>query len=208
MHLLTALDDHVKSKGYANVTNATINSFFQRGRRCMWESFTEDYKGEVKVSFRAVIAKLESGLKTVCNHNKARGLCRVCEGENAKVRSTIRTRLGICPSLNLRSFDDPPGPHGSTTAFSEVPSPFPCTLQEFADWFQEKYQGCVESDEEVDEDTESDEGAQESYPQLADMNLPDEDVEALDEVSRTSLEYVKVAEKLSREKTSKKRSRS
>ncbi len=52
------------------------------------------------------------------------------------------------------------------------------------------------------------EGAQESYPQLADMNLPDEDVEALDEVSRTALEYVKVAEKVSRKKTSKKRSRS
>ena len=93
----------------------------------------------------------------------------MCEGENAKVRSTIRTRLGICPSLNLRAFDDPPGPHGSTEAFVEVPSPFPCTLQEFADWFQEKYQGSVASDEEVDEDTYatrfySDEDAEESYP--------------------------------------------
>jgi hypothetical protein len=188
MHLLTALDDHVKSKGYANVTNAAINSFFQRGRRCMWESFTEDYKGEVKVSFRAVIAKLESGLKTVCTHNKARGLCRMCEGENARVRSTIRTRLGICPSLNLRSFDDPPGPHGSTTAFAEVPSPFPCTLQEFADWFQEKYQGCVASDEEVDEDTESDEGAQESYPDDPSLFGEDDGLDVVPSLGSTALQ--------------------
>ena len=74
MHLLTELDAQVQSRGYGKVTNATINKCFQDGRLSMWQSFTEQYKREVKMSFRKAIAKLESGLKVVCNHTKARGV--------------------------------------------------------------------------------------------------------------------------------------